>query len=646
MGSIRQLSEELIKKIAAGEVIDRPASVVKELVENSIDAGATKIEIEIERAGKYIKVSDNGMGISPSDTELLFARHATSKIKYFDDLWRVSSLGFRGEALSSISAVSKITCRTKHIDEEYGFELKLVDGKIQKKSSAVSIGTIFEIDDLFYNVPARQKFLKSEVTETGHIYEVINSLALSYPKTAFKLLSNKNIVLQTTASGGLRQAILELLGEDLKDKLIEVSAKNHFVDLTGFVSALEVYRSDRKSMFYFINNRPVKCQILSKAINSAFEGLLPGGKYPVIVLNFKFKPTYVDVNVHPSKKEVRYIHPNDVYNLTLHAMQDTVSEHYKKEYKEKSVYSMPVLTESKSVLKEDAILNKPSRNKSYTEAAFKFYTPLPDAICVSDNLERIDNKETVTAESIAITELPLFSISSLKTKVIVLDKPIANITRIANKTIFEVGTIFDQNVQIVFSGEITGNPDYQKSFFNSLSELGNEIYKTYSTSNNLPIQKRLINSTLEDAGTVKSKSRKKPPESTLYKIWDRDNWTCVYCKKQLIDPKVVKSAIKDAKDAFITYINVDGKEVTNHLLQEHLASYDHYLPVSKLPQYNFDYENLFSSCCECNRKKSDSMNLKAWQPEMSNSWEKPLEVAGLQFTNPKTYSELSKIFSK
>ena len=148
MGYIKQLSEDLIKKIAAGEVIERPASVVKELVENSIDAGATKIEIEIERGGKYIKVSDNGMGIEPNDIDLLFARHATSKIKYFDELWNINTLGFRGEALASINAISKVTCRSKHINQDYGFEIKEIEGKISKKSFAVSIGTIFEIDDL------------------------------------------------------------------------------------------------------------------------------------------------------------------------------------------------------------------------------------------------------------------------------------------------------------------------------------------------------------------------------------------------------------------------------------------------------------------------------------------------------------------
>ncbi|OGI06305.1 MAG: hypothetical protein A3I68_03100 [Candidatus Melainabacteria bacterium RIFCSPLOWO2_02_FULL_35_15] len=627
MGYIKQLSEDLIKKIAAGEVIERPASVVKELIENSIDAGATKIEAEIDRGGKYIKVSDNGMGIEPGDIDLLFARHATSKIKSFDDLWTIDSLGFRGEALASVNAVSKVTCRSKHIDQEYGFEIKEIDGKINKKSFAVSIGTVFEIDELFYNVPARQKFLKSETTEYGHIYDVAVSLALSHPKISVTLRTNKNITLKSSGSNDLKQTMSELLGSDLQNRLIPLSGKNDFLTFEGFASALEVFRSDRKFIFIFINKRPVKCQIISKAIFSAFEGLLPPGKFPVIVLNLKFKPKLVDVNVHPAKKEVRYTQPNDVYNLILHSIQDAVSKYYKERYKEKSVYALPV---EKGTGGEDSRrVDEPERQKdedmervhcavqppdsSYTKAAFELYAPLEDTVKPLSGL---------------------FSVSNLKCQITYSDKPIANMAKIGNKTIFEVGSIFDDNLQVIFNGEIVGESRYQKDFFNYLSDLSSLIFKTY-LNNETVLQKKIISNDLESK-EIKENNRKKPPDSLLYKIWERDNWTCVYCGKQLLAPEVVKKSVSKAKDAFITYINNEGQKITNHILREHIASYDHYLPSSKVPQFNFEDENLFACCIDCNRKKLDSMELETWKPQRKNAWSKPLEIAGISFKIPNS----------
>ncbi|MBI3590661.1 MAG: DNA mismatch repair endonuclease MutL [Candidatus Melainabacteria bacterium] len=637
MGYIKQLSEDLIKKIAAGEVIERPASVVKELVENSIDAGATKIEIEIERSGKYIKVSDNGMGIDPDDVNLLFARHATSKIKRFDDLWSIKTLGFRGEALASISAVSKITCRSKHIDQEYGFELKIADEKTNKKTSAIAIGTAFEIDDLFYNVPARQKFLKSETTEIGHVYDAVISEALSRPKAAITLLNNKNVLLKSSGSNNFQQTIVELLGIDLKDKLIPISSNNDFMDLSGFISTLEVFRADRKSIFIFVNNRPIKCQIVSKAIFSACEGLLPAGKYPIVVLNLNFKTSFVDVNVHPTKKEVRYNNPNDVYSLVLRSIQSAIAEHYKKEYKEKSLYSLPennkeVVANGHSNLElQSPVISRP------TDLLLKVELPLAGKTSELQDFKtsRPSAKGGPASGGQNLSTLSLFSVDNLKCKLIHSDKPIAKMTKIGNKTIFEVGTIFDENVQVIFSGEVIGDQSYQKEFFNSLSELAAEIFKNYSYSEPA-IQKKLIQPSLND-DSVKKQIRKKPPEKLLYEVWERDNWSCVYCGKQLLDPDTVKSAIKEAEDAFITYINEDGKEVTNHILREHSASYDHYLPVSKMPQFNFDTENLFACCFECNRKKLDSMELKSWMPVKKNSWTKELEIGGICFKSPKTF---------
>ena len=650
MGYIKQLSEELIKQIAAGEVVERPASVVKELVENSIDANAKKIEINIERGGKNIKISDDGDGIDPEDIPLLFKRHATSKLKSFEDLWDISSLGFRGEALASVSSISKVNCKSKHKDLDVGFEIDVEEGKINKKSSSISKGTVFEIKDLFYNVPAREKFLKADQTELDHISDIVFSLALSHPEISFNLTSNKNNVLKTSGSGDLKETMYELLGNDLRNNLIPVSSKNHFLTLNGFISALEIYRSNKKSIFTFINGRSVKCPLLSKAISSAFEGLIPPGKYPVVVLNLTFKPRFVDVNVHPSKKEVRYTHPNDVYSLVLRTIQDSVSGHYKEVYKEKSVYGLQAdratgLQDYRQTEQQDS-----SSPQSYSNAAFEFYGNSPrhcEEVGADCNLPYVEADEAILQRdlqessrdcfaSLAMT-CNVFSVNNLKCSVIYSDKPIANITRIGNKSIFEVGTIFENNLQIVFSGEIIGDQNYQKEFFNSLADLASKVHKFQSVEK--AIQGKLIDSEY-DEDCVKPIQRKKPPLLTLQKVWDRDNWSCVYCEKQLLDPEVAKEAIKSSKDGFTTYINEEGKEVTTHIIREHVATYDHYLPASKLPQFNFDIENLYASCPSCNMKKSDSMDIKSWVPEIKNNWKNPLEIAGIVFETPKIFKSL------
>lgn len=648
MGVIQQLSEDLIKKIAAGEVIERPASVVKELVENSIDAGSTKIEIEVKRAGKYLKISDDGKGIKSEDIPLLFKRHATSKLKSFDDLWDLNTLGFRGEALASISSVSKVTCRSKNIDEEVGFELKLVDEKIDKKSDSIPKGTVFEIDDLFYNIPARQKFLKTGSTEVGHIQDAILSEALSHPEIAFKLINNNSVVLETSGSGDLQMAIVEVLGNDLKKNLIEVSSKNSSLSLSGFISALEITRSNKKNIFTFINSRPIKCPILIKAIQSSYDGLLPPGKFPVVLLNLSFKPKLVDVNVHPTKKEVRYTNSSEVYNLVLHTLQESVSNHYKKSYKEKSVYKLPtqepkISTPEKEFTGQnsghstnDFIKERPT--ESYTQAAFDLYEPIQDS---GFSGQESEPKDLDSFEEVSESKSSICKINNLSFAITYMTSPVANMKKIGNKTLFEVGQIYDENVQVIASGEIIGDERYQRTFFNNLSELSSFFYKAYAGSEEI-IQKKVISQDEESELPTKKNNRKKPSEKNLYEIWDRDNWTCVYCAKQLIDPKIENDAIKVSEKAFATYINKKGEEVTKHIINEHIATYDHYLPASKLPQFNNEKENLFASCQECNRKKSDSLNLESWKPERKNSWNETLTIAGVEFDTPRGFLQKIK----
>lgn len=634
MGFIKKLSEDLVRKIAAGEVIERPASVVKELVENSIDARATRIEIEIGSNGKNIKVSDNGNGIDAGDIPLLFERYATSKIKTFEDLWEIETLGFRGEALASISAVSKIKCLSKHKNNEHGFELVFVDGKVNKKTAAISQGTIIEVSDLFFNVPARQKFLKSTKTELGHICDVITSEALSHPEISFKLFSSGKIILETTGSGDLQQVICELLGEDLRDNVIKVSSSNQFLSINGYLSSLEVYRRDRKSVFIFINKRPVKCQILSKAIISAYEGLLPSGNFPIVVLDLKFKPKFVDVNVHPTKKEVRYSSPNEVYNFVLGTLQGFISSHYKKKYEEKSVYNFPDGrgTPRRAPTQGDFGSYKQNQIQTelYSKAAFDLYRD-------------VESKPEATESFAVVTSSSLFSVSNLKCKIVYSSHPIANMTKAGNKVLFETGLIFEKDLQVVFSGEIVGDDSYNKQFFNFLAELGQGIYECYlKKREGIEIQKTVASGEYNEEEAIKKEGRKKPPEKLLYEVWERDFWTCVYCGKKLLDPKLIKKAIGCSENSFIDYINKQGDKVTVHVLEDHLASYDHYYPASKLPQFNFERDNLFACCLECNREKSDSMDVRSWCPNRQNNWDKPLEIAGLVFKSPEEFYVVQK----
>ena len=326
--------------------------------------------------------------------------------------------------------------------------------------------------------------------------------------------------------------------------------------------------------------------------------------------------------------------------MVLRSVQDLISEYYKEEYKKKSVYALPEdsngVTEygsngvSENVAKNPNTLLPRHPDTKYSSAAFNFYEKLESSNEVTKNADK--NPDTV------------FSVSNLKCQIIYSDKPIANIVKAGNKSIFEVGTIFDKNMQVIFSGEIVGDSLYQKVFFDGLSDLSNQIYKTMS-SNEQCIQTKLASHeiNLDEDDNKENQNRKKPLREILYKVWEKDNWTCVYCGKQLLDPDVVKSTMPKASDSFITYTNQNGKEVTAHILKEHSASYDHYLPVSKLPQFNFDAENLFACCFECNRKKSNSMGLKTWKPLRQNNWEKPLVIAGLSFTNPRTFSEYSRV---
>ena len=346
---IKQLSKNLINQIAAGEVIERPVSVVKELVENAIDAGASKISIEINNDCRDIRVADNGSGIYPDDIMLAFSKHATSKIESSEDLYSIKTLGFRGEALSSIISISKLTCTTRTKDFDFGFKVECQDSEVKKSEVGCAVGTIMNVQNLFYNIPARLKFLKNPKTEFSYIQELIQSLALINSNISFELKNNDKTVLKTNGLNNLQNTIKELFSKDTTTHLKEVFKTDEIsgLKISGFVSTPDYTRSGKKYNIY-INSRIVKCPIFQKAIDTAYKNLIAKGKYPFIVLNLEIPPTDVDVNVHPTKKEVRYKNTNQIFSFIYSGIDMALSNYTERQVTQTiSVIDFNKATESK-----------------------------------------------------------------------------------------------------------------------------------------------------------------------------------------------------------------------------------------------------------------------------------------------------------
>ena len=331
MGSIVLLDEHTINKIAAGEVVDRPASIVKELVENSIDAKATAITIEIKRGGiEYIKITDNGLGFASDDIELAFERHATSKIRKEEDLLKITSMGFRGEALASICAISKVTLVTKNVNEDIGKIAHVEGGKVLSIEPAASTnGTKIEIRDVFYNVPARFKFLKKDYTEAGYIEDVVTRIALANPQISFKYINNGKTIIQTSGNGNLRSVIYDIFGKEIYENVIDINYSLDEISVSGMIGLPKISRSTRMHQYTFINSRYVKDKTINSAIDRACEQKYAINKFPFIVLNLTINPVHIDVNVHPAKLEVKFDDETVVFNAIYYAVRTAIEKNNK-----------------------------------------------------------------------------------------------------------------------------------------------------------------------------------------------------------------------------------------------------------------------------------------------------------------------------
>lgn len=325
--SIQVLDQETINKIAAGEVIERPSSVVKELVENAIDAGATAVTIEIKDGGiSFIRITDNGSGISKDDIPMAFLRHSTSKIKSIEDLMNVSSLGFRGEALSSIAAVSQVELITKTVDDFTGSRYVIEGGnEISLEEVGAPDGTTFIVRNLFYNTPVRRKFLKTAATEAGYVNALIEHLSLSHPDISFRFINNNQNKLHTSGNMNLKDIIYGVYGRDITSNLMEISGKTQDVEITGFIGKPVICRGNRGYENYYINGRYIKSSIITKAIEEAYKGYIMPHNYPFTAIHFKINPSIMDVNVHPTKMELRFSKNEFVYRFVLETVKECLA---------------------------------------------------------------------------------------------------------------------------------------------------------------------------------------------------------------------------------------------------------------------------------------------------------------------------------
>ncbi|NJI77952.1 DNA mismatch repair endonuclease MutL [Staphylococcus epidermidis] len=327
MGKIKELETSLANKIAAGEVVERPSSVVKELLENAIDAQATEINIEVEQSGvSSIRVVDNGTGIAQEDLGLVFHRHATSKIVADNDLFHIRTLGFRGEALASISSVAKVTLKTC-TDNENGHEIYAEDGKIiHQKPAKAKKGTDIQVDSLFYNTPARLKYIKSLYTELGKITDIVNRMAMSHPEIRISLVSDGKKLLSTNGSGRTNEVMAEIYGMKVAKDLVHISGDTSDYHLEGFVAKPEHSRSNKHYISIFINGRYIKNFVLNKAILEGYHTLLTIGRFPICYINIQMDPILVDVNVHPTKLEVRLSKEDQLYDLIVTKIREAFKD--------------------------------------------------------------------------------------------------------------------------------------------------------------------------------------------------------------------------------------------------------------------------------------------------------------------------------
>ncbi|OLS03966.1 DNA mismatch repair endonuclease MutL [Tissierella creatinophila] len=431
MSKIKILDESTIQQIAAGEVIERPSSIVKELIENSIDAGSDNIIIEIQDGGKsYIRVTDNGEGMNKEDIELAFKRHSTSKLQTVEDIYNVLSLGFRGEALASISSVSDVEVLSKTKNSDIGIQAFVKNGHVVESNSiGCPKGTTIIVRNIFYNLPVRQKFLKSSNIESNHISEIINKLALGNSKVSFKFIKDGNIILKTPQNNTLLNTIYSVLGKDYHKNLIPINYLVNDLKISGFISNNNLYRANRNHQYLYINGRYISNLNLSKIIEKQYKSLIPLNRLPVFILNIELSPNEVDINIHPTKQEVKFVNSEYIYNNITNIIREKL---------------MP------SVVVPEM---KPFNNKGEDK------NPLPELFDSLDYTDKIEDKKDEKDINIIVKDLALdtytldnytgkkevFSVVDEKEKLSNYNKKYLNIS--SNKSLYKDEVVVEQKIE-------------------------------------------------------------------------------------------------------------------------------------------------------------------------------------------------------
>ncbi len=400
---IIQLDKDISNKIAAGEVVERPLAVVKELVENAIDAKSTKITVEIKDAGKtLIRVTDNGHGIRPDDVVLAFERHSTSKIRTINDIYHISSLGFRGEALASISSVSNMEVISKHSEYDFGKKLLLSGGKmVENHEVGAPSGTTMMVKDLFFNTPARLKFMKSNNAELNAINDIMTKLAMSHPEIAFKyIVGGKNIFI-TPGNGKLYDVILNIYQKSLAKNLIEVDFREHDIHLSGYVSTIEMTRGNRQYQVAFVNNRYVKSKTIEDAIATVYRTLIPHNRFAIAFLNISIDPSLIDINIHPAKTEIRFHQEGVVKDLIYKALKYEINRYDL--VPDKPMNAKPVA--NSEVLKTYSEINREATKNLSVETPVKKSTSFGESLA---------NKHYETSDDRLKKEILLDSLKNIK----------------------------------------------------------------------------------------------------------------------------------------------------------------------------------------------------------------------------------------
>jgi len=401
------LDEATINKIAAGEVIERPASVIKELIDNAIDAGATDVRVETTGCLSIaINVSDNGNGMSKSNATIAFLKHATSKIRTADDLFAISTMGFRGEALSSIAAISRLTIATRQSDDTSGTKVIVEGGDLKSVSDiGTAVGTRITVEDLFYNTPARKKYLKSDRTELAHVTDVVTRYALGNTDISFTLINDGKTILRAPASDGVFDRIIHVLGSDVAKAMIPVSFESEWAKVSGFVSQPELTRSGNDLQSFFVNGRSVNSKAISNALRLGYYTLMPKGRYPAAVLNVSIDPKDVDVNVHPAKTEVRFGYEKEVMDAITRAVEEAHRSQVAPEIDEKESTVQSLLDDSE--LEPEPIV-KPSVDNTLRESITPYNTSVKDTERRLKRTERellatgVDSTDTTPIDDVKI----------------------------------------------------------------------------------------------------------------------------------------------------------------------------------------------------------------------------------------------------